>query len=218
MTSHPLPEYDDVNLYFRPLQEGDHYQIKILHEELFPVRYSADFYENVVRNKTTGGCPLLSRVAVVKGLDEECCSSLDPQHDNFMELSHYIDVPFLEECGLENLLTIPAQGETKADDILGCIIGAFVKNSRDDGEDNMSSKLIRDPLRHTNLFYIMTLGATGAYRKQGLGTKLIEDCLSIVEQVPSCGGLYLHVITYNTAAINFYERRGFYRIEEIKGM
>ena len=64
----------------------------------------------------------------------------------------------------------------------------------------------------------MTLGATEEYRKQRLGTKLVEDCLSMVKQVPTCGGVYLHVITYNTAAINFYEKLGFYRIEEIKGL
>jgi ribosomal protein S18 acetylase RimI-like enzyme len=46
---------------------------------------------------------------------------------------------------------------------------------------------------------------------------MIQDCLTMVEQVPSCGGIYLHVITYNAAAIKFYERLGFYRIEEIEG-
>jgi ribosomal protein S18 acetylase RimI-like enzyme len=215
--SFPFPENDEAVLHFRPLQESDHDQIKSLHEALFPVKYSAEFYDNVVCNKTTGGCPLLSRVAVIKGFDEESCSSLEPQNDSLVELAEFVGIPAFEEDELENIVTISNNGKTKTDHIIGCIIGAFMKHPEEDTEDNVSHKLTRDPSRHTNLFYIMTLGTTEEYRKQRLGTKMIQDCLTMVEQVPSCGGIYLHVITYNAAAIKFYERLGFYRIEEIEG-
>lgn len=34
---------------------------------------------------------------------------------------------------------------------------------------------------------------------------------------PSCGAVYLHVITYNTPAIRFYEANGFRNIRTLKG-
>jgi ribosomal protein S18 acetylase RimI-like enzyme len=66
------------------------------------------------------------------------------------------------------------------------------------------------------MFYIMTLGSSEKFRGRGLGSKLINECINICEQVPSCGVIYLHVITYNSTAIRFYERLGFHRIKEIK--
>ena len=70
-------------------------------------------------------------------------------------------------------------------------------------------------IKHKQMFYIMTLGSSETFRGQGLGTKLMRECMNIVEQVQDCGIIYLHVITYNQTAIRFYERLGFYRIEEI---
>ena len=45
----PLPE-----LAFRGLTEDDHAVIKQLHEDWFPVRYSAGFYEAAVRGRMVG--------------------------------------------------------------------------------------------------------------------------------------------------------------------
>ena len=61
----------------------------------------------------------------------------------------------------------------------------------------------------------MTLGTVMEHRKTGLATAMIEWVESLVEQDSACGGIYLHVITYNDSAIRFYERLGFYRVEEI---
>jgi ribosomal protein S18 acetylase RimI-like enzyme len=61
----------------------------------------------------------------------------------------------------------------------------------------------------------MTLGAVPMHRQCGLGTALIENCMEEVERDTSCGVLYLHVITSNQAAIRFYEKLGFYRVQEI---
>ena len=241
-------ENDDAKatiLHFRPLQESDHDQIKSLHEELFPVKYSTEFYDSVVRNRTINGAPLLSRVAIAKGFDDAescintgtCKSAADSQlhvsqNENgqpislFEELAKYVDIPDFQENDVSNILTISHHNsnndhdhEKKADHLIACIVGCFLDcTSRSSSKDDLPRSLIRDPMQHSYLFYIMTLGATEEYRKQRLGTKLVEDCMKMVEQVESCGGVYLHVITYNTAAINFYERLGFYRIEEIKGM
>ena len=45
----PLPE-----LAFRGLTEDDHAVIKQLHEDWFPVRYSAGFYDAAVRGRMVG--------------------------------------------------------------------------------------------------------------------------------------------------------------------
>lgn len=79
----------------------------------------------------------------------------------------------------------------------------------------MRQQLIADPTRYQRLFYIMTLGTLADYRHAGIGSALVQQCIAQVERDPACGVLYLHVITFNAAAIRFYEKLGFYRVEEI---
>ena len=62
----------------------------------------------------------------------------------------------------------------------------------------------------------MTLGTVSEFRNARLATSLVEKCIHTVEKNEQCGALYLHVITFNTAAIRFYERLGFYRVKEIE--
>jgi ribosomal protein S18 acetylase RimI-like enzyme len=214
----PLHETGRTVLHFRPLQEDDHDQIKELHDELFPVKYSSQFYKNVVCNKTTSGHPLLSRVVIVKGFDEESGSSLQPRTPYLDDLAQHVGIPSFQEDEIEDIVTIPSDSGPSADRLIGCIVGAFIDllSMKTSEEDPIHQKLIIDPDRHSMMFYIMTLGTTKDYRKLGLATKLVKDCLTMVEQVPICGGFYLHVITYNIAAIKFYERLGFYRICEIE--
>lgn len=59
----------------------------------------------------------------------------------------------------------------------------------------------------------MTLGVVSTYRNEGLGSRLVQQCEQLVEHDPECGVLYLHVITYNHAAIRLYEKLGFHRVE-----
>lgn len=73
--------------------------------------------------------------------------------------------------------------------------------------------------RHSQLFYIMTLGVVKEYRHLGLATKLVKKVFNetILPLGDECGCMYLHVITFNDAAIKFYERKlGFWRVQEIE--
>lgn len=79
----------------------------------------------------------------------------------------------------------------------------------------MQALLVPDKTRFRRLFYIMTLGTVEEHRKTGLASVLLRWIESLVQQDPLCGGIYLHVIAYNESAIRFYERLGFYRVEEI---
>eukprot|EP00567_Pseudictyota_dubia_P008589 CAMPEP_0197445296 /NCGR_PEP_ID=MMETSP1175-20131217/10549_1 /TAXON_ID=1003142 /ORGANISM="Triceratium dubium, Strain CCMP147" /LENGTH=331 /DNA_ID=CAMNT_0042976231 /DNA_START=206 /DNA_END=1202 /DNA_ORIENTATION=+ len=98
--------------------------------------------------------------------------------------------------------------------IVGCVVGSFLDAERCNSET--TNLLLLNPSRHSRLFYIMTLGTISEYRKQGLGSALVEKCLHTAEKDTKCGVVYLHVITFNIAAINFYEKLGFYRVKEIK--
>merc|ERR1740124_716063 len=62
----------------------------------------------------------------------------------------------------------------------------------------------------------MTLGTIDTYRHCRLATKLVHQVIHQVEADPYCGAIYLHVLTFNLAAIQFYEKHGFYRVTEIK--
>jgi ribosomal protein S18 acetylase RimI-like enzyme len=101
------------------------------------------------------------------------------------------------------------------EEIAGCVVGSFVEASS--LSHNMRSLLLSDPTRHSRLFYIMTLGTVQEYRHIGLGSDLVQDCLHQVQTLENanCGTCYLHVITSNTAAIQFYEKLGFYRVLQI---
>ena len=98
-------------------------------------------------------------------------------------------------------------------EIVSCVVGSFVSSAK--LSRRMQTLLMPDRTRHKSLFYIMTLGTVTNHRKSGLASALIDWVESLVEQDPACGGVYLHVITYNISAIHFYERLGFYRVEEI---
>jgi ribosomal protein S18 acetylase RimI-like enzyme len=114
----------------------------------------------------------------------------------------------------EPLYTCVATDANDPDDtVVACVVGAVV----DAQKLNIASRrlLLSDQERYRRLFYIMTLGTTSKYRQAGLGTAMMKKCIEEVVRDPRCGALYLHVITLNDSAIRFYERLGFWRVQEI---
>lgn len=102
---------------------------------------------------------------------------------------------------------------TSGNTIVGCVIGSMVKAL-------ILSKvtqelLVDDVARYPRLFYIMTLGTLPHYRRSGLATHMIQDCLAQAQNDVGCGTVYLHVLINNVAAIAMYEKLGFYRVQEI---
>jgi len=57
--------------------------------------------------------------------------------------------------------------------------------------------------------YIMTLGCLAPYRRLGVGSKMVEHVLSIVEKDGSFESVFLHVQINNEGAIDFYKNFGF---------
>ena len=103
--------------------------------------------------------------------------------------------------------------ENHHEEIIACVVGSFVPTSK--LSHRMQSLLVSDRQRFSRLFYIMTLGTVTKYRGAGLGSIMVQKCVEQVERELRCGVLYLHVITYNKAAIRLYEKLGFHRVEEI---
>jgi ribosomal protein S18 acetylase RimI-like enzyme len=98
--------------------------------------------------------------------------------------------------------------------IVGCLVGAYVESTFLTQE--LQDLLVPHSEQYTRLFYIMTLGTADDYRKHGLATYLIQQCIAQqVQNDTQCGALYLHVLDSNVAALRFYEKLGFHRVKLI---
>ena len=160
----PLPE-----LAFRGLTEDDHAAIKALHEDWFPVRYSAGFYDAAVRGRMVGTGEAIFHLVAEDARTREMVGLVTAQLTD------------ARRCG--DALFEPAR----------------------DFDLNECERVV----------YVLTLGTVAKYRRRGVSTELLRRCLARAEAEPRCGCVYLHVITYNAAAIAFYERAGFERVREI---
>ena len=200
------------DLHWRKIQPKDRKRIQELHEEWFPVSYQQEFYDSLVHERMPHtNEPLYTCVATVKQSGANTSSSNNyhtqasaSRDDRNMTL--HIDTDLVNG---DNDANMDSSDET----IIACVVGAVVNANK----LNTASRqlLLSNIEQHYRLFYIMTLGTTSEYRHLGLGTALVEKCIEQVENDPHCGVLYLHVITLNAAAIRFYERLGFWRVQEI---
>lgn len=95
----------------------------------------------------------------------------------------------------------------------GSIIGLIVAETKEFShlakEDR--SLLANCFLSNTKVGYILSLGVSQTYRKQGIASLLLDQLISYLNHnyCNQVKALYLHVLTTNTQAINFYEHRGF---------
>ena len=216
----------NYSIYFRPLVENDRNEIKKFHEELFPVDYADHFYNTVVKNVGMDEQPLFACVAIAREEDEENSFQETINYDAWDEnLASHIGVQLntediryrwkIKESTSFNAMSSSCSQVLQGESIVGCVVGTFMDTSC--VPEDVVETLVWNPKVHSKMFYIMTLGSSKSFRGRGLGTKLIQDCIDLVEQVNCCGVIYLHVITYNSTAIRFYERLGFYRIQRIIG-
>jgi ribosomal protein S18 acetylase RimI-like enzyme len=64
--------------------------------------------------------------------------------------------------------------------------------------------------------YIMTINVLAAYRRRGIGAKLLEYVLETARKDSTIVEVYLHVQTSNLEAKQFYVANGFVQTEVIK--
>lgn len=67
----------------------------------------------------------------------------------------------------------------------------------------------------TKRIYIMTLGCLSAYRRYGIGTKLVEFIIQQAKDYGDVDGIFLHVQTSNLIAKAFYEKLGFQVVGDV---
>ena len=59
----------------------------------------------------------------------------------------------------------------------------------------------------------MTLGCLAPYRRLGIGTKMLEHVLKVVQEDGNFASIFLHVQINNESAIEFYKKFGFNIVE-----
>jgi len=196
----------NTKLYFRPLQISDRWDIQKLHKDWFPVEYTDDFYDSVVNNLSSSGEPIYS-CAVSHFTDEENgdMSSDGDIYRAWNSLSKFLGLIHINIANIptidsepENSFTNTNKPNTFCDkseisrmsnlnesggkkEIVGCIVGLFMNTSR--CNETLVLSLIRDPLRHTKIFYIMTIGTILDFRNCGLATRLINKCIKLNEKL-----------------------------------
>uniref|UniRef100_A0A7S2GZ31 N-alpha-acetyltransferase 60 n=1 Tax=Octactis speculum TaxID=3111310 RepID=A0A7S2GZ31_9STRA len=183
-----------MGITHRPLCPEDLEELKSLHEEWFPVRYSKAFYESVVHGVVLGSdAPLFSLVAVDDHQNDDDGTVTSAAES--MDTSGQIDT------------TSPEIRPLPRANIIGAVIAQIMEAATCGDVD-----LAPDEYK---VLYILTLGTASRYRRQGVAKTLVQRCISYAQSVHDCAAVYLHVITYNTAAISFYKDNGFQCLREI---
>eukprot|EP00088_Acartia_fossae_P047695 TRINITY_DN5177_c2_g1_i1.p1 TRINITY_DN5177_c2_g1~~TRINITY_DN5177_c2_g1_i1.p1 ORF type:complete len:186 (-),score=8.19 TRINITY_DN5177_c2_g1_i1:233-745(-) len=70
-----------------------------------------------------------------------------------------------------------------------------------------------DTTQGARKLYIMTLGCLAPYRRLGIGSKMVEHVLNIVQKDGNFTSIFLHVQINNESAIEFYKKFGFSIVE-----
>ncbi|KAG7337302.1 acetyltransferase GNAT domain containing protein [Nitzschia inconspicua] len=201
-------------IQFRAIQPKDRIQIQQLHEQWFPVEYQQEFYDDLCLHQRMchSGHELYTMVATIpKTKSDLKDGNTDDQSNENMNKNDDGQVQYTEEEE-EDPFNCSSSDERIIACLVGCVLGAHKINSN-------SRKLLVPafPQKHSKLFYIMTLGTVSEYRHLGLATQLVQNVIQkIVQRDAEIGTIYLHVITYNEAAIRFYEDKlGFWKVQEI---
>ncbi|GIY89306.1 n-alpha-acetyltransferase 60 [Caerostris darwini] len=101
--------------------------------------------------------------------------------------------------------------------IIGLVVAEIKAQSQCNKEDQ--GLLSSNFTKNTKVAYILTLGVVEDFRRNGIGflnfilaTLLLNSLVDHLTKNPdgnSCKAVYLHVLTSNTTAIQFYEQRNF---------
>jgi len=95
----------------------------------------------------------------------------------------------------------------------GRMIGLIVAETKELGNLAKEDRTILATCfrKGTKVGYILSLGVCEEFRKQGIASLLLENLITHLtsDAFMKVKALYLHVLTTNSQAITFYERRGF---------
>jgi len=203
------------SLTFRALRQEDISEMVALHTEWFPVSYDEGFYQKSVAGE------LFSMVASYR--HPSSSSSAPPPSDD-------------GDCDedLLGIITMSTNCEHHGEDItsvLGADCNAIcrrgdIEHFHEAGDEPLTAYQDDETCSTTEtcstpqtgvLAYILTLGVVDGFRRKGLAKELLRRLTKhIDEHMVQIQALYLHVVTYNGAAIKLYESANFNRIAEFR--
>jgi ribosomal protein S18 acetylase RimI-like enzyme len=134
-------------------------------------------------------------------------------HELFFPV-RYTDAFFVDACegkGVNNgnLQTTIA---TKSSRIIGFIFSQFLKIN-----ESEEYHIVQEDSNISESLYILTLGVSHEYRRTGIATKLLNECINLANSNKKCGVVYLHTIHTNLNAICFYEKNNFEFFQQLPG-
>lgn len=148
--------------------------------------------------------------------------ALQACHTQVLEVKYPEDFYFKATHGCESILGWVAE-EEKTGEIVG-FITVQVQNATDarkmEGDlvalDNSSPFEISFWSDGESKFiYILTMGVLVGHRKAGVATALLGETKKYGERLHGCHSCYLHALSTNKAAIEFYRKNAF-RVERLK--
>jgi ribosomal protein S18 acetylase RimI-like enzyme len=190
-----------MELLLREMIRGDREAVEAIHKRCLPVRYTKRFFDNVVRhvmqrNAQSPEEPVFTQVAIARERDGAPCAcgyGCGP------------DASGAPECS-----DLRCEGGV----MVGLVTAQLTPLQRCNANEDLS---VSDPRTFPDALYILTICTISSHRRLGLGRTLLDKCLELASRQPTCGVVYLHVITHNDAAIQFYEKNGFTRLREMEG-
>lgn len=202
-------------LRFRPLRAEDYEEMVALHTEWFPVSYDEAFYTKSVQGE------IFTLVATHSGAPREAAQGQGPQG---CEEGGSASSSGAQE-DLLGMITMSTACEHHCDDIttvLGADCGtvcsrriARLPDGRLLSEDGCGGTA--GPSGGGSLAYILTLGVAESFRRRGLARELLRHAvLHVGRSLPEVQAVYLHVVTYNAAAIRLYESMRFLRVSQFQ--
>mmetsp|Transcript_817 Transcript_817/g.1794 ORF Transcript_817/g.1794 Transcript_817/m.1794 type:complete len:322 (-) Transcript_817:111-1076(-) len=183
------------SLHFRPLQGSDMEEVIALHTEWFPVTYDEHFYSKSVNGE------IFTLAAVHRHMpgqaNEHSTSSGSVAASNGTAAEEVLGI-----------ITMSTYCEHHGEDIQSVLGGDCASMCYNSSHDHQLPHL-----REGALAYILTLGVVDEFRRRGLAQELLRRSIDHVDkEMPQVKAVYLHVVTYNAAAIQLYESMQFLQL------
>ncbi|CAK8990731.1 Extracellular protease [Durusdinium trenchii] len=205
-------------LSFDQLVASDVGAIRRLHEQVFPVSYNDKFYDDLAERKYRDQ-PLITMVVHIAG-DDKRDWLLSAHRRNQQQEQETPNMGQQRAGQIQQHLQQQQQQQQQQqrrrhDSIDESVVGGILAQLRPLAADDSEQPVLAAESRRAGLTkgcYLLTLATAKILRRMGIASRLIQHAEQEATRDPACGVLYLHVITYNDAAIQFYEHHGFVRV------
>jgi histone acetyltransferase MCC1 len=189
---------------YRTLEPDDHPVLQALHRELFPVDYDNAFFY-----KATHGLDEIVSWAVIAPAPDPLITTNNYTNDD--------DSPSLQSTTTAHSTYLVNKG---TEEMVAFATAKPFKVCQLDLIDRVSMNLYlpsstSSSLENTSVLYLLTLGVSPNHQRKGLALKLLSQLKHHALGISDCCAMFLHVATFNKAAMGLYERAGFQRMAEL---